>query len=566
MKGFIFGFLVLVLSSCAHKKNADKIVVEIADSYYSHLRNGYYPSSIECDSLLNRPVLNVYSAGNLAWKESFEDSIYAELLKVNGKDILSQSNLFTYLVLKEELEQIIDLRICMKHLWNVNPKDGIHIQLLNAIEEERFEDDAQKQMALDRWRKAPELIEREISNLKMGISRGYSMPKGVVRIVISQLNKMLREEEIYSVFISPALGTNDQDFIKDWKALIDKNVVSSLMTYRSYLIADYMVHARDNGSVLSLPNGIECYNALIRRNTSLDISGHEIFEKGQAQVLINKYKVSVLGKDLYGTDIYENIIALNREAGKNFFSSETDVLRYVDSLITQAKRQCRFWFEHIPNAKVFIEAYRGFEYGAGELVPESYSGTSYFKINTSYQVKETKADCQILTFHETYPGHHLQMYYAERNDNIHPIVKALDFAVFEEGWARYAEELAEEMGLYSDLKSNIERRSWSGRAMVIDTGVHLFGWTKQDVIDYVLEAGLDPKVGAGLYYRSLFWPAQLTSYGIGGMEFIALRNRAEEQLKEAFDVRQFHTKLLENGSVPLSVLRYSIQNWIDSKQ
>jgi uncharacterized protein (DUF885 family) len=136
------------------------------------------------------------------------------------------------------------------------------------------------------------------------------------------------------------------------------------------------------------------------------------------------------------------------------------------------------------------------------------------------------------------------------------------FGSYVEGWARYSEQLAEEMGLYESKFAQIRRRAYMPRGFVYDPGLHTKDWTKEQVISYIMESGMSADMALTLYLRSIVMPAQLTSYDAGGEEIKALRTLAEEKLGDNFNIKEFHSKILENGSIPLSALRVTIEKWI----
>ena len=136
-----------------------------------------------------------------------------------------------------------------------------------------------------------------------------------------------------------------------------------------------------------------------------------------------------------------------------------------------------------------------------------------------------------------------------------------------EGWARYSEALAEEMGLYQSTSGPILRRAWPARGMVVDPGIHLFGWTREQAREYIAESGRFPvSSGDEMVDRIAIIPGQLTAYDSGGLEILALRREAEEALGDDFDIREFHDTVLENGTIPLEYLRQHVEAWLASKQ
>lgn len=148
----------------------------------------------------------------------------------------------------------------------------------------------------------------------------------------------------------------------------------------------------------------------------------------------------------------------------------------------------------------------------------------------------------------------------------HKLMDIYGNSAFIEGWGRYAEQLADEMELYKEPAANVVRRAWPGRGMVVDPGLHLFGWTQEQAINYINESGrFPPSFGEELVDRIAVIPAQLTAYDSGALEFFRLRELAREKMGEDFDLKEFHTTLLGSGNVPLSMLDNMIKDWIKSQ-
>lgn len=179
----------------------------------------------------------------------------------------------------------------------------------------------------------------------------------------------------------------------------------------------------------------------------------------------------------------------------------------------------------------------------------------------------TRSNAEITAFHEAYPGHHLQIGLAQEQTGAHAITRLIGNSAFAEGWARYAEALAEEMGLYSCDFARANRRLWPARGMVVDPGVHLFGWTREQAVAYMQESGrFSPEIAAAAVDRIAVWPGQLTAYDTGALEFFSLREEARKALGERFDIREFHDVVLGNGTVTLPMLRAHVRSWLERKQ
>jgi uncharacterized protein (DUF885 family) len=476
-----------------------------------------------------------------------------------------QTEQITYWMLKEALESSIGMRQCNAELWvNLNHMDGLHQKFISLASVQPVGTAELRKQALRRWEKVPDRIGTEISNLRFGLSKGYSMPKVIVKLVIEQLNKIQQYTIEESPFMSPALRDGDSLFIAQWKQLILEKINPTLNQYTHFLTSEYLPAARDNVSVLALPNGVQCYQAHIRLLTTLSITPEEIFNQGTALVSANAQKATALGKELYQLNDLEPIIDKIKKDSANYFKTKEEVLDFANRKLMRSKELSSSWFAILPSKEVVLKPLLEHEDQGARYFPANGSEPAYFRISLQNPHHLLKGDAEITAIHEAYPGHHLQIGVAQDIKGLHPITKITFNSAFIEGWARYSEQLAEEMGLYEDRTSLVLRLAWPARGMVIDPGIHLRNWSLEEVTKICKEAGVANR-GAGVYYRSIVLPGQLTTYDLGGEEFKALRKMAEDKLKESFDIRDFHSKLLENGPVPLPMLRRNIEKWIESK-
>jgi uncharacterized protein (DUF885 family) len=233
------------------------------------------------------------------------------------------------------------------------------------------------------------------------------------------------------------------------------------------------------------------------------------------------------------------------------------------------------WFNRLPRAPVVVEPYPAFRerQSVGEWNPPAEDGSrpGIYYLSTYDPVHKSRPDLEALTFHETIPGHHFQGTIAlERGDTIPAIARYFWSPGTGEGWAEYAEQLADEMGLYSSDTARfamLADLTLSASLLVVDTGIHWLGWTRAEAIDYIREHTHVPLLRAEVSVdRYPVWPAQGLSYALGRMEIRRLRALAQQRLRARFDIREFHDHLLENGAVPLPMLRASINRWIDASR
>lgn len=566
MKNFLYLLGLFTIFGCSvhNKKQASSSsIVSLADSYYDRLIKTYPESAYIVDIELSKH--NGITSNELSERtkwEHFEDSLYVKLSELDINTILEKKDKITYWLLKEELEANIGMRICKRNLWNVDHLSGWQAQWTTLADFQPVGTPKLRKQAFERWNKLPVFVDTEINNLKKGIAEGYSMPKEIVDLVIEQLQVLQDYSMEKSPFMSPAKRDEDPKFKKEWESLVKRSILPSLVKYQKYLVNEYRSKAREKVSMSSLPNGSDCYQVYIRKMTTTSNSAEELFQLGQKIVNDNKASVSKIGFEVYKTNEFAEIIQLLLNDSSNTFSTSEEILDFNSKLLLKSKNESEKWFAVLPSSDVTIKPYEDHESGIGSYETATGNKPAYFRINLKNLKQQKKSDNEILTVHEAYPGHHLQLGIAKDIKGLHPVSKFIEFGSYVEGWARYSEQLAEEMGLYESKLSLIRRRAYMPRGFVFDTGLHTKDWSKEQVISYIMESGMSADMALTLYQRSIVWPAQLTSYDAGGEEIKALRIMAEEKLGKNFNIKEFHTKILENGSIPLSSLRTTIEEWI----
>ena len=568
MKYFLCVFLIISFLGCTNNKKTKHVSHSITD-----LANSYHKQYIETfpemsyligDSIVNHTNITSNNIFEMQIWEQFEDTLYDDLLKVNTGNFSNQNEKITYWILKENLEQSIEMRVCKRHLWNVTHMSGWQTNWLYFSELQPVDSPELREQAFERWEKLPTYVSTEIENLKKGLSEGYSMPKEIVILVIDQVQTILSYPIEETPFMSPAKRADNEEFYTQWEAFISEKIIPAFTEYHDFLKNDYLLSARDEVSLLALPSGGECYQAYIRQQTTTHKTGNEIYTLGQEIVADNSRKVIEIGNELYQTDQFSEIIKKQNEDPSNYFKTSEEILETNTLFLENAKKECTKWFSSFPSSEVTIKPYEAYESGEGSYEMATENKPAYFRINLNNPAKQQKGKNEVLSYHEAYPGHHLQIGIERDLKNLHPISKLISFTSYIEGWARYSEQLAEEMGLYQNISALISRRAWPARGMVIDPGVHLKNWTKEQTLDYIMESGFNEEIANSLYQRIVVMPAQLTSYDVGGEEIKALRRLAEKELGSDFDIKVFHEKILENGAIPLSGLRTVIEDWIDT--
>ncbi|MCP4048660.1 MAG: DUF885 domain-containing protein, partial [Gammaproteobacteria bacterium] len=307
--------------------------------------------------------------------------------------------------------------------------------------------------------------------------------------------------------------------------------------------------------------------ASLQAYTTLDRSGREVFELGQVTVAANRAKVIELGQAAYELDDFEAIIDKARNDPADRFSDKEELLQFSRDMVQRAQSEMPNWVNNMPEQDVEVVAFEEHEEGTGRSAhyrPGNADRPGEYRIPMDKPEEQSRGGAETVAFHEAWPGHHLQVAVGQSVEGLHPITQIVWFSGPGEGWARYSEALAEEMELYTTITGPITRRAWPARGMMVDPGIHLFGWTREEAIEFMMESGRFPEsMGDQMVDRIAILPGQLTAYDSGGLEILALRKMAEDTMGDDFDIREFHDRILENGTIPLLQLRAHILAWIE---
>jgi uncharacterized protein (DUF885 family) len=476
----------------------------------------------------------------------------------------------TYAILREQLEADLQMRVCKTELWNVNHLIGWQGAVSGISQQQPIGTDVARKQALKRWRSLPAYIDIEIANLKRGLSNGYSAPKSVVQRVIGQVDSLITANIEKSPLYSPAERDNDAAFKSAFARVLVQEINPALKRYRDYLEHDYLLKARDGVAISDLPSGTACYQATLRYFTTLDRSPLQVFNLGQQTMANNRADVIRIGSKLFGTTDFDTIVARSKDRADNRFQSKEALLNFSRELLGKAKEKTASLIKTMPKQDAIIEPMSDMEEAAGI--------TSYYEANADaakpgiYRIQlgnwetQTRGSAEVTAVHEAWPGHHLQIALTREIVPDTPLSKLSFNSAYVEGWGRYAEALGEEAGIYATEDAKIIRRVWPAHGMVVDPGLHMFGWSRQKAIEFLVASGMfTAKSADAMVDRIAMIPGQLTSYDSGGLEFKALRTEAELRLGPKFDLAEFHQTILEQGVVPLSELRLHVEAWINTK-
>ena len=562
-------FTIIVLcTACAEPTPAPNAIEQLADEYLAAwmeqdpTMGTYYDLPGARHDRLPDNALTALAA----W-DAKEDAWLARLEGIAPPQDIGSRDWVTYGLLKEQLEGSITLRVCRDELWQASTTTSWHSSLPFVFDVQPLDSPEHREQALTRLSAVATYIDTEISNLRLGLELGYSAPRVTVEAVPEQIRSMINDE---SIFLSPARRSDDHTFAAAVTAIYLEQIAPALERYAQFIETEYVPQARETLAVSANPNGEACYPARVRHFVTKAVPAEVIHDVGLAQVAkIRAEMRGVLDAHFGGGDISEFLRHINDDPAFTFDSEEA-VLQYsVDGLVA-AKAVMAQAFGALPKADVLVRPYPDFAAsGSGEYHSSSEDGTrpGIFYIAVVDPTGRSRANQLATLHHETYPGHHLQGAIAlELGDSVHALARYLWNSGYAEGWALYAERLADELGLYPtplDKMGLYSDQIARASRLVIDSGLHTLGWSRQQAVDYMMaNSGWAPVDIENEINRYISWPGQATAYMLGMLEIRRLRTMAEQMLGERFDLKRFHDRVVGMGSITLPMLEQSIETWI----
>ena len=546
-------------------------VTALADEYLEAFFHRFpeVPTDYGIPGQPHERLTDLSQEARVAW-ENQEDQ-WLEALDAVGTTPISHPEWAIGGLLRETLEASSAIRVCRTDLWSVSQTSGWQTHLPLVFDVQPLGTEELRRQALARAHALPGYLAADIANLREGLRLGYSSPRRSIRLTLRQLEALGSPG---SPFASPLARDDDPGFGAEYQSILDEEIYPAIEAYKTFLQEEYLPAARSEISVAANPNGAECYRALIRYHSTLRLEPEEIHELGLEQMARITNEMRAIGERSFETDDVGQLLARVTTEPEFTFSSRKEIIEFSEAAYQRAREAMPDFFGRMPEADVVIEPYPPYleATGTGEYwAPAedgSRPGTYYIPVtdpgNRPIVIYES------LAFHETIPGHHLQIAIAlELGEDAHPLARYLYNSGFGEGWGLYSERLADEMGLYS---SDLTRLGMLGdqaaRAarLVVDTGMHELGWTRQQAIDYmVTNTTWTPTDVAAEVDRYIVWPGQATAYMLGMLKIMELRERAAETLGDAFAITEFHDRLLENGAISLSMLEETIDAWVRNR-
>ena len=585
---FLFALLVtlaLPVLSCEPARDHDPThqaaddpaagALEIAEAYVDGYFRDFTDQAYDSGYTdLDYSRLVDHSLDALADWRGREDAWLEELRAIDPATLAGTAAEVPYAYALDRIEAHAGLGACRIELWNVSPAwTGWQSALASTFQQQPVGSDPARADALARVRDAVRFIDTEIANLGEGLRLGYTAPRGNVEAVLAQIERLLATAPGESPFYQPAGRDDTPAFAEALLEIVEGEIRPAIERYRDFLSEEYLAASRQEPGVSANPGGEECYRNSIRYYTSLPLAPQEIHDSGLRELQRIHEEMRAIGRRSFDTTDIPALLETVRSDRRYTFSSSQEVIDYAQAAIDRARDAVPAWFGTMPRSQVVIRPYPDFmkRSGGGFYNPGTADGgrPGVYELGTWQPETIPKAGMEAVTFHETYPGHHLQVMTGLERAGVHPILRYLYFSGTGEGWALYTERLAEEMGLYSsdlDRIGLLSNEAWRAARLVVDTGMHALGWSRQQGVAFLLESTALSEAEANYEInRYLAVPGQALSYMTGSLEIQRLRRMAEERLGERFDVRAFHDRVIEDGTVTLAMLQLKIDRWVESQ-
>jgi uncharacterized protein (DUF885 family) len=504
-----------------------------------------------------------------------------EALKNYNRNALSENDQMNYDVLLWECNIALEGNQFKSYLMPLNQFSSLPLyvgQLASGSSSQPFKTVKDYQNWLARLNAYVVWCDSAISNMKIGMSQGYTIPKSLTLKTIPQFADLAKGPVENHLFYSPIKNfpsdfsdADKSELTKSFKEIISNKIIPVHQKLATFLQNEYLPVCRASSGISAIPDGAAYYNYLIKQHTTTNLTADEIFNIGQSEVeRISNEMIKVKEQVGFKGDLKSFFNELRTKKELTPFTKPEQVISNFEAIHQKMKPNLEKLFSQTPKTpfeirrtEAFREASASAEYNAGSI-DGTRPGIFYVPIPN---VKEYNVlSDEDLFLHEAIPGHHYQISLQQENTNLAEFRKLIGYSAYAEGWALYTESLGKELGLYTDpyqyfgmLSAEMHRSI----RLVVDAGMHTQGWTREQAIAYSKEheAETEASIIAEIE-RYMAIPGQALSYKIGQLKILELRAKAEKELEAKFKIAEFHDQILNSGNIPLKVLEDKIDKWI----
>ena len=508
--------------------------------------------------------------------ENKENQAY--LARLNAIDVTGfpDQDLLSHQLMERGLRQRIENFDLKNYEMSVNQQNGIHTSLSDLPNAVPFDSVKHYDDYIARLHQIPRVLSQTTDVLRLGIKDGLAPPGFLLLQVAAQASDVAVSKPFLIPIKKIPASFSDADrqrITTEIQQAVETEVTPAYVKFAAFVTNEYAPHGRASISVASLPDGKHRYEVAVRQMTTTDMTPAEIHQLGLDEVK----RITAEMTDLAHEAGYKDLASFREAIRTNPIYVPTSSDQILDAFrhyIAQMQPRLPQLFTLLPDCAVTVEAIPSYQTGAST---HYQTGTPDCKrpgrvsVATSDFAHRTLIDDEATAYHEGIPGHHMQRSVQQQLKGLPQFrLHGLGFTAYVEGWALYAEQLGKDIGFYQDPASDYGRLSselFRAVRLVVDTGIHSQGWTRDQVVDYFRKNSNEdePEIQSETD-RYIAWPAQCLSYKIGQLKFRELRDRAQKELGPRFDLRAFHDEMLSGGELPMDLLDARTNAWIAAQK
>ena len=558
--------------------NDEKTFIKLLeDDWENTLQENPFFASLLGDERFNDQVTS-NSMEKFKLDQDYEISFLEKLSQINLSNLTEPQKL-NYRLIKTSYEVALDGKNFPNYYMQLNQRGGVqdyysYADRLNFSEKQDYLD------WFERIKGFNQNIKNSLKNNQEGLKNGYTQPKLVSRAVATQIENMLALEidkhPYFKAFSSAEKVMSEQE-ANALKESVKEFIVDKLNpSYRkllTFLRNVYIPNSRNSVGLDGVPNGKAWYEYLAKYHTTTNLTPNEIHEIGLKEVARIRSEMEDIIEAVSWQGDFRSFLTFLRTDPQFYYETGEELLEAYRAMSKKIDAYMPSLFNKLPRAP----------YGVIAIPMETapYTTTAYYNApskgrpgyyyaNLYKPETRPKYEIPVLSVHEAVPGHHHQIALAQELENVPKFRNHLSFTAFVEGWGLYSEQLGENMGLYEDPYDKFGQLTydmWRAIRLVVDTGMHYKGWTREEAVDLFLEnTAKTPLDINNEVDRYIAWPGQALAYKIGQLKIMELRDKAKEELGEKFDLKDYHDFILSFGSIPMNILEEKVNEFIESKK
>lgn len=587
----VLAFAILLLAACEQRPATEAVTQppEQAAAELNTLVEEYFDKLLELNPLYataigdyryNDRLANTLSPEYLAQSEALDREYLERVLAIDAEALTGQDRL-TYDTFRWSREMDVAGYRFPAHLQPINQFYSItntFVQLGSGANVHPFKTVKDYDDFLARVDDFLVIVDQAIENMRQGGEQGIVQPTVLMEKVLPQLESQIVDDVESSMFYTPVknmpegFSTADRERLAAaWRESIETKIVPAYRRLHNFIGDDYLGATRQSVGISELPDGEAWYAYLVRQRTTTDLTPAEIHQIGLDEVArIHGEMRGVMNEVGFEGDLQDFFEYLNTDQ-RFYFDTPEELIQGYRDMTDQVTARTRKLFDVAPKTGFevrAVEPYREKSASGGSYQRGTPDGTrpGVFYANT-YDIKaRPKWAMESLFLHEAIPGHYFQIEIQQELEGVPRFRRFGGYTAFTEGWGLYAESLGKELGMYTDpyqYFGALNAELWRAIRLVVDTGLHSKGWSRQDVLDYMYaNSAVKEARAVSEAERYMAIPGQALAYKIGQLKIRELRTRAEEKLGDRFDVVAFHRLVLSQGSMPLTLLEQRVDNWI----